>query len=123
MKLIKVKKTRKTDASDITAEQADKQFYALYDPLKKLAQSNVKKMYQVLYKTHDSILNKRKEFEEAAHKFIKYGPNVVTEADLEAYPVLKKKKEELGKLEEIEKHIDFTIKELGKEFLAKFGGY
>lgn len=119
MKLLRV---RKKDAADITEQEAEKKFYAGYDPIKQAARKGVKQMYVTLYAVHDTIQHKKKVFEDMSVKLTKFGPNLLTDEDYKTYPALAKLRDEIGRLENLEKHFDFMIKGLGKEFLAQFGG-
>ena len=116
---MKILKVRVQDAG-LTEDEAERKFYALYNPIKETAKKNVKKLYEVLNEVHDTVENKKKTFEAMSVKLTKYGSHLLVKQDYETYPVLKKMKEDIGRMENMEKHLDFMIKELGQEFLAKF---
>lgn len=122
MKLVKIVKK---DASSMTELEAEKRFYSLYKPFIEMAKKSAQKMWQVRYDLHDSIRNKQAEFDKEIERLVQKGairmrPTIPADYKVvfEDFPYLKKMNIEIGKMKNMENHIEFMLKEIGPEILS-----
>ena len=118
MKLLSVKRS---DAKEITEQQAEDRFYKGYKQLEKTVKTTVPDMYKVIWELWDTIRTKKLELNKKAEILTKRGSGSLVETDYQDYPELDKLRKEIGKLEELAKHFDFMVKNMAAEFFGKYG--